>query len=89
MGLQPVLVEPGQQVTVMMDAQVVESVTDVRWVSVENRKCWFNDEVSVVQSSPGYSYRTCITECRMEVLQEKCGCTPFFYPFFSKYLLLK
>ncbi|KDR21541.1 Sodium channel protein Nach [Zootermopsis nevadensis] len=84
MGLQTALVEPRQLVTVMLEAQVVESLDDVRWISVENRQCWFDDEVAVVHSSPDYSYHTCITECRMKVLQEKCGCIPFFYPLFDE-----
>jgi amiloride-sensitive sodium channel len=88
MGLQTALVEPRQLVTVMLEAQVVESVNDVRWINVENRQCWFDDEVAVVHSSPVYSYHTCITECRMKVLQDNCGCIPFFYPFFSQYLPL-
>jgi amiloride-sensitive sodium channel len=85
-GLQTALVEPGRLVTVTLEAQVVESVDDVRWISVKNRHCWFDDEVVVVHSTPDYSYQTCITECRMKVFQDKCGCTPFFYPLFSQYL---
>jgi hypothetical protein len=87
-GLQMALVEPGRLVTVMLEAQLVESVSDVRWISVQNRQCWFDDEVAVVQSSRSYSYQNCLTECRMKAFQDKCGCIPFFYPLFSQYLPL-
>jgi amiloride-sensitive sodium channel len=85
-GIQRALVEPGRVVTVQLDAQVIESTSNVRRITVENRKCWFDDEVAVVQSSPSYSFQTCITECRMKVFEEKCGCIPFFYPLFGIYL---
>ncbi|GFG36325.1 hypothetical protein Cfor_05944, partial [Coptotermes formosanus] len=86
--LQTALVEPGKSVTVMLEAQVIESTDTVRWMNVESRQCWFDDEVAVLQSSPSYSFQTCITECRMKVFQEKCGCIPFFYPLFGQYLSL-
>jgi hypothetical protein len=87
-GLHTALVEPGQLVTVMLEAQVIQSMDTVRRINVESRQCWFDDEVAVVQSSPTYSFQTCITECRMKVFQEKCGCIPFFYPLFGQYLSL-
>ncbi|XP_069669416.1 pickpocket protein 11-like [Periplaneta americana] len=82
-SLQTALIEPKQMVTVLLGAEVIESVDDVRWLSVAQRSCWFDDEVTVVGSSEDYSYQTCITECRMRVLLEKCNCTPFFYPLFN------
>ena len=85
-GLHTALVEPRQFVSVMLEAEVIESVNTVRWIDVNSRRCWFDDEVAVVQSSPSYSFQTCITECRMKVFQEKCGCIPFFYPLFGQYL---
>jgi amiloride-sensitive sodium channel len=87
-GLHTALVEPRQVVSVMLEAQVIESVNTVRWIDVDSRRCWFDDEVAVMQSSPSYSFQTCITECRMKVLQEKCGCIPFFYPLFGQHLSL-
>jgi amiloride-sensitive sodium channel len=85
-GIQMALVEPGRLTTVVLEAQVVESVSDVRWISVQNRQCWFDDEVAVVHTSATYSYYNCLTECRMKALQDKCGCIPFFYPLISQYL---
>jgi hypothetical protein len=87
-GQHTALVEPRRLVTVMLEAQVIESVYTVRWIDVASRRCWFDDEVAVVRSSPSYSFQTCITECRMKVLQEKCGCIPFFYPLFGQHLSL-
>jgi hypothetical protein len=87
-GIHTALVEPRQLVSVMLEAEVIESVNSVRWIDVGSRRCWFSDEVAVVQSSPSYSFQTCITECRMKVFQEKCGCIPFFYPLFGQYLSL-
>jgi Amiloride-sensitive sodium channel. len=85
-GLQTALVEPRKIVSVMLEAQVIESVDTVRRLNVNSRHCWFDDEVAVVQSSPSYSYQTCITECRMKVFQVKCGCVPFYYPLFGQHL---
>ncbi|XP_033606268.1 sodium channel protein Nach isoform X3 [Cryptotermes secundus] len=82
-GLQMALIEPQRLVSVMLEAQVVESMSDVRWISVQNRQCWFDDEVAVVHTSPKYSYYNCLTECRMKAFQDKCGCIPFFYPLFN------
>jgi hypothetical protein len=87
-GIQMALVEPGRVTTVILEAQVVESVSDVRWISVQNRQCWFDDEVAVVHTSATYSYYNCLTECRMKALQDKCDCIPFFYPLISQYLPL-
>jgi amiloride-sensitive sodium channel len=87
-GLKTALVEPGRLVTVKLEAQIIESVNDVRRVNVDSRQCWFDDEVAVVQSSPSYSVDNCITECRIKVFQENCGCIPFFYPLVGQYFSL-
>ncbi|PSN41206.1 hypothetical protein C0J52_04176, partial [Blattella germanica] len=83
-SLQTAVVEPQMMVTIGLGAQAIESAPEVRTLNVAQRQCWFDDEVSLLNASPEYSYQTCITECRMEVLNSKCGCTPFFYPMFSK-----
>ncbi|KAJ9578620.1 hypothetical protein L9F63_005110 [Diploptera punctata] len=82
-SLDTTMVEPKKMVTVSLNAQAVESVSEVRSLSVSQRQCWFNGEEEVLKSTNEYSYQTCITECRIRVLSEKCGCIPFFYPLYS------
>ncbi|XP_068994279.1 sodium channel protein Nach [Neodiprion pinetum] len=73
------LAEPGKEIDIAITGTIVESVPSVRTLSVERRRCWFDDEVSL-KSSPLYSYPTCVTECRIEHIRSLCNCIPFYYP---------
>ncbi|PSN41205.1 hypothetical protein C0J52_04177, partial [Blattella germanica] len=76
-------VEPNQLFSAILDAQAVESSSDVRMISINQRQCWFEDEAISVESDVEYNFKNCITECRMKVIREECGCTPFYYPPFN------
>lgn len=54
------------------------STSNVRDLSVEQRKCRFFNESNLV-TSPVYSYRLCRNECRMKLAHRLCGCIPHFY----------
>ncbi|KAJ9579994.1 hypothetical protein L9F63_004377, partial [Diploptera punctata] len=57
---------------------VTESSADLRAVSIAQRKCLFPDEtkLSVFHT---YNEENCIMECRLQYVNEKCGCTPYFF----------
>lgn len=54
------------------------STENVRFLNVEQRKCRFPTESTLV-TSPVYSYRLCRNECRMKLARKLCGCVPYFY----------
>lgn len=54
----------------------------VRDLSLQQRKCLFNDEA--VEGLPSYSVNLCLMKCRVDVAVSLCGCKPFFYPFLGK-----
>ncbi|XP_017960637.1 sodium channel protein Nach [Drosophila navojoa] len=61
--------------------KVLETVAsnNLRELSVEQRKCVFNDEET--SNLKVYSKSLCLARCRAIMALEMCNCVPFFYPF--------
>ncbi|XP_060651425.1 LOW QUALITY PROTEIN: sodium channel protein Nach [Drosophila nasuta] len=61
--------------------KVLETVAskNLRELSVEQRKCVFNDEET--SNLKIYSKSLCLARCRAIMALEMCNCVPFFYPF--------
>ncbi|XP_068144170.1 sodium channel protein Nach [Drosophila tropicalis] len=61
--------------------KVLETVAskNLRDLSVEQRKCVFNNEET--SNLKIYSKSLCLARCRAVMALEMCNCVPFFYPF--------
>nr|CAD7403343.1 unnamed protein product [Timema cristinae] len=73
------LVQPRQELSISVGGNYIESEDNVRGLNVEQRLCWFDDEIPG-NYTDDYSYQTCVTGCRITAVAEKCGCLPFYYP---------
>jgi len=51
---------------------------DTRHLSIQQRKCVFEDEIKLLTSDT-YTYQSCMIQCRMELARSLCKCVPFFY----------
>ncbi|XP_044736836.1 uncharacterized protein LOC123298804 [Chrysoperla carnea] len=70
---------PGQHVTFQVIPEIVESSPDVKSFSKSQRMCVFNSEVEL-NISYEYSYKSCLTECRIREINRLCQCNPYYYP---------
>ncbi|XP_043287468.1 pickpocket protein 28-like [Venturia canescens] len=78
-NIQSINIQPGQEVSINLKGSVIESEESLRSLSLNQRKCFFDDE-NKLNTSSLYRYESCISECRMEYIFLKCGCVPFYYP---------
>jgi hypothetical protein len=71
------------QLTASVVSLAIYSTSDVRSLSLSQRKCRFPEE-SDLDISPVYSYNLCRMQCRMDQAMRLCGCVPHFYRTSSK-----
>lgn len=57
---------------------MTHSTPDLRSLSVRERGCYFRDEFSLLNFRY-YTYQNCLTECRMNLTWDYCGCIPLIY----------
>ncbi|KAJ1525494.1 hypothetical protein ONE63_010303 [Megalurothrips usitatus] len=74
----------GSYKTLDISALSIYTSGEAAALSVEQRRCRFLQETSLVLS-PVYSYNLCRNECRMRLARERCGCVPHFYRPVHKY----
>ncbi|XP_044732088.1 sodium channel protein Nach-like [Chrysoperla carnea] len=75
---------PGQHLTFQIIPEIVESSSDVRSFKKSQRRCIFDDEMKL-NISYEYSYKSCLTECRIREINRLCQCNPYYYPKLSKF----
>ncbi|XP_048509629.1 uncharacterized protein LOC105687428 [Athalia rosae] len=73
------MAEPGKEVDIAITGTIIQSVENIRALSIDQRQCWFDGEAKL-GSTEQYSYQTCVTECRIDHILSLCNCVPFYYP---------
>ncbi|XP_065203446.1 sodium channel protein Nach-like [Planococcus citri] len=63
----------------MFSPKETYTTEEARQLSIRQRHCVFPDEIKLITDDI-YTFGACMTECRMNMAKEKCGCIPFFYP---------
>lgn len=63
----------------MFSPKETYTTEEARQLSISQRHCVFPDEIRLVTNDE-YNFGACMTQCRMNMAKEKCGCIPFFYP---------
>ena len=81
------MIKPGQSNAITISAVNVKASDQIRQLSVEARKCYFEDEFPLKMHKK-YSHQNCILECTLDYAYEKVAeengnytkCVPWFYP---------
>ncbi|XP_059083937.1 uncharacterized protein LOC131881173 [Tigriopus californicus] len=73
-------VKPGFEYQVLITPQVHTAEESLRSMSLEKRKCQFQDESSDSLLFKSYSQTNCQLECRLKFAVEQCDCLPWNYP---------
>lgn len=51
---------------------------NARQLNIKQRRCVFPDEIHLLTDDV-YTFGACMTQCRMNMAKQRCGCIPFFY----------
>lgn len=78
-SLTSAIAQPGYEVDISVIPSVITSKQAIRDLPVNERICWFGDEVRL-RATRKYSLNSCLAECRVDYIAAKCNCLPFFYP---------
>ncbi|KAF2885948.1 hypothetical protein ILUMI_20225 [Ignelater luminosus] len=68
-----------EELTISVTPRVYISTENLKYLSYAQRHCLFEDEGDLEWTST-YSYKTCITQCRVKAILEFCDCIPYHYP---------
>lgn len=71
--------QPSAEVILSITPSVINSKATIRDVPVNERQCYFEDEVKL-RATRKYTMNSCLAECRVDYIVKKCNCLPFFYP---------
>lgn len=64
---------------IMVYPETIYSTPEVRKLAPSVRLCYFPDERKLGYFQR-YSHLNCLAECRSEVVNQLCGCVPYFLP---------
>jgi Amiloride-sensitive sodium channel len=73
------IVQPGYVAELMITPTLIESQEIIENVAIEQRRCYLKAEKKL-RTTNHYSFKSCITECRVDRIQQICRCVPFYYP---------
>lgn len=73
------IAQPASSTIVSIVPSVITSRSTLRSVPVEERQCYFADEIRL-RATRKYSLISCLAECRVDFIASRCNCVPFFYP---------
>ncbi|KAF2880911.1 hypothetical protein ILUMI_25260, partial [Ignelater luminosus] len=68
-----------QELTISVNPKIYISTESVRYLDYEHRHCLFEDEGDLEWTTT-YSYKTCLSQCRIEAILYYCNCVPYYYP---------
>ncbi|XP_017488629.1 PREDICTED: sodium channel protein Nach-like [Rhagoletis zephyria] len=71
--------EDNQKVEARISKKNTYTTDDARQLTIGQRKCIFYDEVKLQYFPEGYTFSSCMTECRMKRAIKLCKCNPPFY----------
>lgn len=68
---------------IMFSPKETYTTEEARQLSIQQRHCVFHDEIPLITDDI-YTFGGCMTQCRMNMARDKCGCVPHFYSQISK-----
>ncbi|XP_055311194.1 sodium channel protein Nach-like isoform X2 [Sitodiplosis mosellana] len=71
--------QPGYDLTIAVLPSVIVGEPGIRSLSQKQRNCLFVDEKKL-RTTNKYSFQSCMTECTVDTILNKCDCLPFYYP---------
>ncbi|XP_054729475.1 sodium channel protein Nach [Anastrepha obliqua] len=71
--------EDNQRVEARISKKQTYTTDDARQLTIGQRKCIFYDEVKLKYFPEGYTFSSCMKECRMKRAIKFCKCNPPFY----------
>lgn len=74
---QNAIVPAGYQYFIAVAPSITYATDSFKALKVEDRECIFKTERSMFIFA-NYSWVNCLTECRIVLMNQFCGCTPFF-----------
>lgn len=78
------IVQPGYFVKALVTPSILVTDQAVRTLPLQQRKCLFPDE-NIPKQQSEYRHVSCMTECRMQGILQRCNCIPFYYPHISEF----
>lgn len=78
-----VLAEPKNKLSITIKPYVTISTDTIRKLSIADRFCYFPDEKQL-SISKSYTQKSCLIECRLNYIYEKCQCRPYYYNMLGK-----
>ena len=75
-----ILLEPGEKMSVLVNARIQVANADLRDLDIETRKCKFLDETQGLTIMKQYTKDGCVFECMIKMAKEECGCIPWNFP---------
>lgn len=73
-----ILTEKGINCLIGITPSITYSTNNIPGIDIEKRNCIFNNE-SELHNFVDYNFHNCMTECRMNLTRNLCGCIPFYY----------
>lgn len=80
-----VAAQKGTKLSIMVKPFVTISTDAIRHLPVEERFCFFPDEKHLSMSK-SYTQRSCLIECRLNYLNQKCHCRPYYFNMLGEYV---
>lgn len=68
----------GSKLSIMVKPFITLSTDAIRHLTVDERFCYFPDEKQL-SVSKSYTEKSCLIECRLNYLKEKCFCRPYYF----------
>ncbi|XP_050536342.1 uncharacterized protein LOC126902781 [Daktulosphaira vitifoliae] len=78
-----VLAETKNKLSITLKPYVTISTDAIRKLPIEDRFCYFPDEQQL-SISKSYTQKSCLIECRLNYINEKCHCRPYYYNMLGK-----
>lgn len=80
--------QAGNDVLMSVTPSVMDSDSSLRTLTSEQRACYFPDEKKL-RTTDVYTYKSCVTECKVDHFIKACACIPFFFNELSKCDIVK
>lgn len=73
-----VFVQLGRIYTISISPTITYATKSVRRTNIKQRNCLFSNEQQMNYVAQ-YSHNNCKVSCRIHLIRNMCGCTPWFY----------
>ncbi len=80
LGVSYLEINPGMVHSIQVRPSRIGSLPEVKLLDPKKRNCLFPHEDSGMKILRNYSKSSCLFECTLTLVKEKCGCIPWDYP---------